>query len=162
MPGPKPLPRAVKRRRGTFRPSRESCNNSDDLPPLGPVPRDLSEPERVVWRWARSHGWWLRDADALVVRQLCEVDTDYHLARQAVQAEPTSYKNPTQAVWLMLKLRQERLRMYAVLGLDPSSRGKLEMPEREGDDPVRDFLFRRPELRINKIERYSSYENSDI
>ena len=150
MPGPKPLPRVVKERRGTLEKSREPKNPVTGLPPLGAPPRGLSNTERALWRWARKEGWWLRSVDAPIVKQLCEVDTDYRLARQAVRADDTSYENPTQVMWLMLKLRAERLRMYDVLCLPPTSRGKLEMPERKGDDKTAEFLFGKAKLKVER------------
>lgn len=154
--GPKPLPREVKQRRGTLRPSREVKNPITGLPPLGRAPVGMSKEERKVWTWLRTHAPHLRDVDALLVRRLCEAEIEYSQMSALVAKDgpiqvslKTGFQRPSAAMTLKRNLRAELVKMYAEIGT-PSSRGRIEMPESDEYDADAEFLFGPAKLRSVK------------
>ena len=159
MPRPK-KPKELKLLQGTFRPSREPSNTpeyheSDDYP----APDTLDGLALLTWERLvplMTEAGVLRDTDLIALEQYCQVYEAWREATEKVLRQGSvleteiftksgdTYiqhsKNP--AVTAMKEHSTELRGLSGLLGLDPSSRGKINV--KKEDDKAKTFGGLRP------------------
>lgn len=145
-------PRAIKERQGTLRPSREPVNPAVTKGDLGKPPRGMSAPDKQTWEYIRETGWWIGDADRLMVVQLLDTLSDLAAVSAKIngaddmvfESKTSGYSQSSAWMSLRLRLRAEAVKYLGLLGFDPASRGKIETGSKPPDTAAEDFLFGGP------------------
>jgi P27 family predicted phage terminase small subunit len=153
MPGPAPLPTAIKILRGTYRRDREPRNPA--RPPLAaPRPPEWLGPVALeVWRelarvLARMR--LLTQADRLALALLCDVIAEYRAARAVVEATGATFTvttdsgkvvRPRPEVAIAADAHRRARLMLAEFGLTPAGRRRVEALPSEEDLRRNPFAF---------------------
>ena len=150
--GPKPVPKAAKRRRGTFRADRD-----------GGTPEPKSEkPRRPAWLGKEASRHWtaiaaelegmgvLARADQVALALLCQALADYLAARQEVAEQgmtfltESGYVTQHPAVGMMNRAWERVVKLAREFGMTPSSRAGLKVPGKEAPaDPLLEMIMKR-------------------
>lgn len=160
--GRRPLPAAVKKAKGTYRPSREKKRNPNEVPvTLGrpDMPKRVAKDKEAAEEWTRIANMLekaraLSDADKAM---LAEYVMSYSLAVRATEkyqredivvATPTGQMKANPAIAIAQKASAAALRLAIEFGLTPAARSRVSaVPDKEGDEAKDDdekFLFEGP------------------
>lgn len=156
--GPKPTPKAVKRRRGTYRADRDG----------GAPEPEPAKPRRPAWLGKEAARHWsavaaeleamgvLARVDQVALALLCQALADYLAARAVVEAAAqegavrfcakTDMGNIIQhpAVGVMNKSWERVVKLAREFGMTPSARAGLKVPGAKAPaDPLLDLISRR-------------------
>jgi len=153
--GPKPVPIAAKRRRGTFRADRDG----------GTPEPERAKPRRPAWLGKEASRHWtaiageleamgvLARADQVALALLCQALADYLAAREIVaRGGPTGLLLATSngnviqdpAVGVMNRAREALVKLSREFGLTPSSRACLKIEGNQAPaDPLMQLIMNR-------------------
>jgi P27 family predicted phage terminase small subunit len=156
--GRPPKPTELKRLKGTLRKHR--VNRAEWHPPAGapPMPEGLDAVAQAEWRSAVEllvPAGILTQADGRILESYCRSVSRARAAEAVVELEgmTNETQNGCQAhpcVGIARQAWEKADRYGEKLGLDPSSRAKLQAPGQKQVDPDEDFLDRRPALQVVK------------
>lgn len=143
MVGRRPKPRAAKVLHGTFRKDRAA--GTEPQPAGKPkCPRWLAGTARTAWRRLVPdlvRIGLLTAADADVMAAFCQARADFETAARQLVKEGHTFEDrfgqprPHPAVGIQAKAVAQLRQLGAELGLTPSGRVRLAVPEPEDDDP---------------------------
>jgi P27 family predicted phage terminase small subunit len=146
--GPKPLPAAIKKARGTFQPCRAAKNGW--TPPVGSpsLPTYLSDQARKIWR---AHVAQLVEVGILTVAdgdafaRYCAAEAQHRQAQRLVDEHGSLMFTPfgpktNPMIKVAREAREQATRIGSLFGLDPSCRVKLEVPKKPERDAAAEFL----------------------
>lgn len=147
--GRPPKPTALKKLKGTLRKHRQRTREWQ--PPAGapPMPTSLDARAREVWRDAVGlllPAGILTKADGEALADYCRAVSRADAADELVAAAGLTTATAEgikvhPAVTIARRERDAAARFRSLFGLDPSSRSKLNVPEKPKEDPTEDFLF---------------------
>lgn len=163
--GPVPKPSAVKKKHGTYRPSRAAKDEMTNEVPLGrPVaPSWLDDEARKEWDRVvpiLEKARVLTEADQAILASYCSAHSLSVKATRAYQKEGLMQRPLKGSKMVrkhpMIKVAQEAraqaLRLGAEFGLSPASRTRVssmpEDPNKEKGDKAEEFLFGPPQLTV--------------
>lgn len=149
--GPKPKPTALKRLAGNpgkrALPANEPRPNRSARAPR--CPAWLNDDAQALWRIYARPLWELGlltelDVDALAT--LCEATALYRKACKAITVEgavhmtDSGYRHASPWVNIRNQALGQMKQLWAVFGMTPGDRSRIEMPAGEDDDPFEAFL----------------------
>jgi P27 family predicted phage terminase small subunit len=147
--GPKPLPTADKRLRGTLEKSRQAPDELE-LPPGCPnPPTSLIGDGRELWRDCApvlAERGVLSNSDRASFEAMCRAfqsarDAEKELAKEGrvIPGERGNVINP----WEKIAIQRwaEVVRFSAEFGLTPAARSRISAPDQKKKDPAEGFMF---------------------
>ena len=148
--GRPPKPTALKKLKGTLRKHR-AARVKEWRPPAGapPMPKSLDDRARQVWKeciglLVPAGILTMADGEALAdyCRAVSRADAaDLVVADEGLTTATAEGIKVHPAVTIARRERDAAARLRSLFGLDPSSRSKLNVPEKPKEDPTEDFLF---------------------
>lgn len=149
--GRPPKPTALKKLQGTLKKHR-AARIREWRPPAGApsMPTRLDARAREVWKDAIAillPSGILTSADGEALADYCRAVSRGDAADELVDKEGLTAATAEgikvhPAVTIARRERDAAARFRSLFGLDPSSRARLNVPEKPKSDPTEDFLFR--------------------
>jgi P27 family predicted phage terminase small subunit len=156
--GPKPLPIAVKKARGTHQKCRDAPNALELPPGVPPCPPRLDAAARAIWDELAANETWrvvLATADAFGLELLVK-----HMALERAFASKAARQPMVKTLYgpkpnpAAAEARKEGAlvkQLLAEFGLTPSARSRVSAPVKPKDeDGAESFLFGKPKLEVVK------------
>ena len=137
--GPQPKPTGLKLVQGTYRKDRAPKREPKPVGDVGAPPRYLDAEAKRIWRReAKAAGKWIKASDRGTFAVYCQTESDLirwerkFRGQSRIQVSEKSGLSSVTGEWTLLRaLRTDLVRFAALLGLNPSARTRIEMPEPE-------------------------------
>jgi P27 family predicted phage terminase small subunit len=171
--GPRPLPAAVSRLRGTFRKDRAPVSPAQPVGGIPACPQQLDDEARREWRKVSKELFslgLLTKIDKAALSGYCQAWSDWVEALDKLKVEGKVFKSPNGypvlSPWISIASKaNEQMRAYlSEFGMSPATRARVEalpVPTARAQDAKRRLLFGDSESKLSKYLRHSQEDEAE-
>jgi phage terminase small subunit len=149
MPGPKQLPAAIQKAKGTYKPERYEMDTSKQpmkfvYKQIPMPPEEMPDKAKDLWMkqlgYARELYGYIGFIDLELLEQYCMTNFYLKACHAEIQSLDEPFHNDNKNLWVQYhKLSKEFQQLSGRFGFDPSSRGGIKLSQQNEEKKEPDF-----------------------